>query len=80
MDAGDDQTGMRDHMDAGDAGRCKLKILYENSWVPQKCGNRKQVPQVPQCGIKCGTMCGNMLLSFLDFINKLPLETSLVWV
>ena len=36
-----------------------------NSWVPQKCGNRKQVPQVPQCGIKCGTMCGNMLLSFL---------------
>jgi hypothetical protein len=27
MDAGDDQTGMRDHKDAG-----------ENSWVPQKCG------------------------------------------
>ena len=52
-------------MDAGDSWRCKLKILYENSWVPQKCGNRKQVPQVPQCGIKCGTMCGNMLLSFL---------------
>ena len=27
-------------MDAGDAWRnlCKLKILYENSWVPQKCG------------------------------------------
>jgi hypothetical protein len=47
-------------MDAGDSWRCKLKILYENSWVPQKCGNRKQVPQVPQCGIKCGTMCGNI--------------------
>ena len=47
-------------MDSGDALRCKLKILYENSWVPQKCGNRKQVPQVPQCGIKCGTMCGNI--------------------
>ncbi len=38
MDAGDDQTGMRDHKDAGDAWRCKLKILYENSCVPQKCG------------------------------------------
>ena len=27
-------------MDAGDGWRnlCKLKILYENSWVPQKCG------------------------------------------
>ena len=62
MDAGDDQTGMRDHKDAGDAWRnlCKLKILYENSWVPQKCGNIKQVPQVPQCGNKCGTMCGNI--------------------
>ena len=40
MDAGDDQTGMRDHMNAGDAWRnlCKLKTLYENGWVPQKCG------------------------------------------
>ena len=32
-----DQTGMRDHMDSGDAWRCKLKILYENSCVPQFC-------------------------------------------
>jgi hypothetical protein len=40
MDAGDDQTGMRDHMDAGDAWNnlCKLKTLCENGWVPQKCG------------------------------------------
>ena len=29
-------------MDAGDAWRCKLKILYENSWVPQKCGNKNR--------------------------------------
>ena len=40
MNAGDDQTGMRDHMDAGEAWRnlCKQKTLYENGWVPQKCG------------------------------------------
>jgi hypothetical protein len=40
MDVGDDQTGMRDHMDVGDAWRnlCKLKTFYENAWVPQKCG------------------------------------------
>jgi hypothetical protein len=25
-------------MGSGDAWRCKLKILYENSCVPQKCG------------------------------------------
>ena len=40
MDAGDDQTGMRDHMEESGAWRnlCKLKTLYENGWVPQKCG------------------------------------------
>ena len=40
MNAGDDQSGMRDHMDEGDAWRnlCKQKTLYENGWVPQKCG------------------------------------------
>ena len=40
MDAGDDQTGMRNPMDKGDAWRnlCKLKTLYENGWVPQTCG------------------------------------------
>ena len=39
---------------------------YEG-WVPQKCGNRKQVPQVPQCGTKCGTMCGALKKNYPIF-------------
>jgi hypothetical protein len=33
--------------------------------VPQKCGNRKQVPQVPQMWYTCGTKVGPIL----DFFN-----------
>ena len=36
-------------------------------WVPQKCGNRKQVPKVPQYGTKFGTMCGALKKNYPIF-------------
>ena len=74
LDAGDDQIGMRDHMAAGDAWKnfCKLKILYENSWVPQKCGTYEIIENryhkyhnVVLSVVLCGTHPGLFSILFI---------------